>query len=96
MWPWMYVLGLSFFQNISFSIVSRARNRNNMTYIVAASSLSNVVWFLTFRELVRHDMNFFLLLPYTIGTVSGSVMGAKVSMFFERRLKASSDSHLAQ
>lgn len=93
-WPLLWIMALAFAQNVSFSIVSRSRNRDNMTYHLVAAVLSNGVWFLTFRELVQADMTFVLFLPYTIGTVSGSLLGAKVAMVIERWLGATSDGHL--
>jgi hypothetical protein len=39
-------------------------------------------------------MTWVLFVPYTIGTVSGSVTGQKISMWIERLLGAASDSHL--
>lgn len=88
------VLFLSFIQNISFSIVSRSRNRNNMSYHIVAASFSNVIWFVTFKELVLADMNNWLLIPYWFGSVFGSLVGVKVSIFIERLLGASADGHL--
>lgn len=89
-----YILVLAFIQNISFSIVSRSRNRNSMTYHLFASIFSNSIWFLTFRELVKSDMNFILFIPYCIGTVSGSICGAKISMWIEYLIGAEADGHL--
>lgn len=88
------ILGLAFAQNISFSIVSRSRNRDNIRYHIIAATLSNSIWFLTFRQLVLSDMNFILFLPYCLGTVAGSVFGVKISMWIERLLGASADAHL--
>lgn len=88
------ILFLAFAQNVSFSIVSRSRNRNNMTYHLIAATLSNGVWFLTFRQLVLSEMSFILFVPYTIGTVCGSLCGAKLSMWIERLIGAEADGHL--
>jgi len=88
------LLLLAFIQNISFSIVSRSRNRDNIRYHIIAATFSNSIWFLTFRELVRADMNLILFIPYCIGTVAGSVFGVKISMWIERLLGASADAHL--
>ena len=88
------ILVLAFIQNVSFSIVSRSRNRNNLRYHAIAATFSNGVWFLTFRELIRGDMNLILFIPYCIGTVCGSLIGVRVSMFIERILGASADAHL--
>jgi len=90
----LVILVLAFVQNISFSIVSRSRNRGNIKYHIIAAAGSNSIWFLTFRQLVKADMNYFLFIPYCIGTVAGSVFGVKISMFIERLLGASADGHL--
>lgn len=92
----LYILVMSFLQNISFSVVSRARNRDNFAYLMVASVLSNGIWFLTFRALVLADMNWVLFIPYTAGTVFGSLGGAGLSMRIEQWLHASSDAHLGQ
>lgn len=89
------ILVLAFVQNVSFSIVSRSRNRDNLTYHMFAATASNVIWFLTFRQLILADMSYLLLVPYTLGTVSGSLAGVKVSMTIEKFLGASSDGHLS-
>lgn len=92
--PLLTILGLAFLQNTSFSIVSRSRNRNNMKYHLIAAFFSNTIWFLTFRMLVRGDMNAILFIPYCIGTMLGSVFGVKISMWIESKLGAGADSHL--
>lgn len=88
------ILGLAFAQNVSFSIVSRSRNRNNLTYHLLAATASNTIWFLTFRQLVQANMTWVLFVPYTVGTVTGSLAGVKISMWIESWLKADSDSHI--
>jgi uncharacterized membrane protein YfcA len=90
----IWITLLAFIQNVTFSLVSRARNRNSMTYHAVASVFSNGVWFLTFRELVTRDMEFVLFIPYCIGTVIGSLFGAGLSMRIERMIGATSDGHL--
>ena len=85
---------LAFIQNVSFSIVSRSRNRDNIKYHLIASFFSNTVWFLTFRELIQADMNWILFMPYAIGTMIGSVLGAKISMKIESMIGATSDGHV--
>jgi len=88
------ILLLAFVQNVSFSIVSRSRNRSSVNYHIIASLFSNTLWFLTFRELVTANMDWFLFIPYTLGTVVGSVFGVKISMKIEKWLGAESDKHL--
>ena len=82
---------LAYIQNISFSIVSRARNRNNSTYHIIASIFSNGIWFITFKKLIENDMTFIFFIPYTIGTVFGSLTGAKVSQIIEKKIGAFTD-----
>jgi len=88
------LMALAFAQNVSFSIVSRSRNRDSTAYHLIAAVFSNGVWFLTFKQLVTADMDLSLFIPYTIGTVSGSVVGMKVSIWIERMFGFASDSHL--
>ena len=86
---------LAFCQNTSFSIVSRSRNRNSKTYHLIAAIFSNGVWFATMKYLiVTKDMTWMLFIPYTIGTVSGSVTGQAISMWIERKLNLQADDHL--
>jgi len=90
----LYILGLAFVQNVSFSLVSRSRNRDNTTYHIIAACFSNGIWFLTMRELVLADLTITLLLPYMIGTVSGSLFGVKVAMKIEQIIGATADGHI--
>lgn len=90
------IFALAFVQNISFSIVSRSRNRNNKQYHIIAAIFSNSIWFLTFRELILGEMNWMLFIPYVIGTVVGSTYGMTISMKIERWLGATSDGHLKE
>lgn len=88
------ILILAYIQNVSFSVVSRSRNRNNLRYHLVAATFSNTIWFLTFRELILADMNWMLFVPYVLGTVAGSLSGVKLSMIIEKWLGAYSDDHL--
>ncbi len=88
------VLCLAFIQNVTFSMVSRSRNRNNMGYHLFASIGSNGIWFLSMKALVSTQMNLLLFPFYTVGTVAGSLCGAWVSMRIECWLGAASDDHL--
>lgn len=94
MTAYLTILLLAFAQNVAFSLVSRSRNRDSVKYHIIAAIFSNAVWYLTFRQLVAADMSLDLFVPYTIGTVSGSVYGVKISMFIERLIGATSDGHL--
>ena len=81
-------------QNTAFALVSRARNRDSMTYHAVASVLSNGVWFMTMKYMIDLDFLGWLVVPYVIGTVTGSLVGAKISMVIERMIGAASDGHL--
>ena len=89
-----YMMLVSFFQNISFAMVSRARNRDSIAYHMVAAWFSNAVWFATLSYLVYFGMSWALFVPYTCGTVAGSLTGVKISMFIEKLLGATSDSHI--
>lgn len=65
-----------------------------MTYHLIAASFSNGIWFLTMRELVLADLTFILIIPYIIGTVAGSISGAKISMKIEQWIGATADGHI--
>jgi hypothetical protein len=60
-----------------------------MTYHAICSVFSNGLWFLTMHQLVTADLTLVLAIPYIIGTVSGSIFGAKVSMLIEKTIGAS-------
>lgn len=84
----LLILGLAFIQNISFTMVSRSRNRDNMTYHTICAVFSNGIWFLTMHYLVVNDLSFWLAIPYILGTVVGSITGAKISMAIEKVIGA--------
>jgi uncharacterized membrane protein YfcA len=91
----LIILGLAFVQNVSFSIVSRSRNRDNIAYHIIAATASNTIWFLTFKQLIVQDMPYWLIPFYVLGTVLGSVFGVKVSMWIENLIGAKADkSHI--
>jgi len=84
----LIVLVLSYVQNISFTMVSRARNRNSWKYHASCSVMSNGIWFLTMRELVVMDLTLWLIVPYIIGTVAGSLTGSTASVWIEKKIGA--------
>lgn len=83
------ILFLSFIQNISFTMVSRSRNRDKMLYHATCSVFSNGVWFLTMQQLVAAELSAILFIPYVVGTVSGSLAGASISIKIEKLIGAS-------
>ena len=82
------ILVLAFVQNLSFTLASRSRNRDNMTYTAICAVFSNGLWFLTMHYLVVADLNFWLAIPYIIGTVGGTIFGAKISIYIEKLIGA--------
>lgn len=90
----LLITALAFVQNVSFSIVSRSRNRDNISYHIIAATASNTIWFLTFRQLIVMNMAYWLIPFYVLGTVFGSVFGVKVSMRIEKWLGATADGHI--
>lgn len=86
------ILLLAFIQNISFTMVSRARNRDNMWYHAICSVFSNSVWVATIGVLGHEffiEQNYWMAIPYVIGTVSGSLFGAKIGIKIEKAIGAS-------
>lgn len=85
----LILLALAFFQTTAFSLVSRARNRDHMGYHATASVLSNLIWFATFHQLaVVHEFGWAIAPWYIVGTVLGSLFGAKLSMKIEKLIGA--------
>lgn len=85
---------VSLLQGISFSLISRSRNRDNITYQVIASLLGNFLWYLTMRYLVLSEMSFEVGVPFVLGTTLGGLIGVKCSMYIEKILHATSDGHI--
>jgi hypothetical protein len=82
------MLGLTILQNASFTLVSRARNSNSLTYHTTASVLSNGIWLLVIRNVVSNFDNYTLMITYLIGSVVGSVSMHYVAMkYFEKTKK---------
>ena len=82
------LMGAAFIQNISFTMVSRARNRDSKVYHSICSVFSNGLWFLTMGIIIRSQVDgidLTLALPYVFGTVCGSVVGADISIGIEKR-----------
>ena len=91
----MITIGLlAFIQSVSFTMTSRAKNRNNVWYNGFCAILSNGIWLLTMKVLIVNDISFTLFAPYIIGTACGSMFGANIiSMRIERWLGSTTDSN---
>lgn len=90
----MFMFAVAAFQSVSFSLVSRSRNRNNTNYHAIASVFSNGAWYLVFRNVVRKDMQLAYAPAYIAGSVFGSLIGVGASMYIEKMLGAASDDHV--
>lgn len=79
------MLGLTILQNASFTLVSRARNSNSLTYHAIASVLSNGIWLLVIRHVVTNFDNWQLMTAYVVGSVTGSLLMHHFAMkYFEK------------
>lgn len=93
-WEFSALAALLFAQNFSHTIVSRAGNRNKPTFILGSVLFNGVIQFVILQRLVSYDMDWSLLVPYAVGSVSGSISGALISMRIEHRIGASTDAHV--
>lgn len=89
--PLLGIVAFAVAQQISFTIVSRSRNRSNTLYHAIASIFSNGVWFLTFRQINHMQWTPETYIPFATGSAMGSITGAGVSMKIERAIGATSD-----
>lgn len=83
----LIMFGLTILQNASFTLVSRARNSNSITYHTIASVLSNVIWLLVIRNVVTNFCNITLMITYLLGSVIGSVSMHYFSMKYIEKNK---------
>lgn len=86
---YLTIMCLAYVQNISFTMVSRARNRDSMPYHAICSVCSNGLWFATIGVLVASEMTWDLAPFYILGTVAGSLTGAEASIHIENAIGAS-------
>ena len=93
--PSVVLIAVCIAQNTAFSLVSRSRNRSNKAYHAIAAVFSNGVWFATMAYMITElNFEFWIIVPYILGTVTGSLVGADLSMRIEAFLDIGSDDHL--
>ncbi len=81
------MIGLTILQNASFTLISRARNSNSISYHAIASVLSNGIWLLVIKNVVSNFDKPELMISYLIGSVIGSVSMHYVAMkYFEKKI----------
>lgn len=80
------IIILTFLQNASFTLVSRARNSNSILYNAIASILSNGIWLLVLKNVITNFDKPSLMFAYVFGSVIGSTaMHYIVMKYFEKK-----------
>jgi hypothetical protein len=82
------LLGLCVWQAVSFTMISRARQRDSIPYLNWCSVFSNGVWYLTMHSLSMGDITWTKAAPYIVGNASGSLIGQNLAMHAERAVGA--------
>lgn len=85
------LLGVSVMQAWSFTIVSRARQRNNQQYLAWASVFSNGIWYVCMHYLAQGKITLEKAAPYLVGNAGGSLLGQNVAMKVEQATGALMD-----
>lgn len=80
------MLFLVILQNASFTLVSRARNSNSISFHAISSVLSNGIWLLVIKNIVQNFDKPIMMIVYIIGSVIGSISMHYISMkYFEKK-----------
>jgi uncharacterized protein YebE (UPF0316 family) len=74
-------------QSMSFTFVSRARNRNNYNLALLASVCSNTTWILVFSRLIRDFNDVLMCITYVVGMAVGSQIQMRISARFFEKIK---------
>lgn len=75
----------------SFTIVSRARQRDNQQYLAWASVFSNGIWYICMHYLAQGKITLEKAAPYLVGNAGGSLVGQNVAMKVEQATGALMD-----
>jgi uncharacterized membrane protein YfcA len=73
-------------QNLSFTVVSRARNSNSKLFHGLAAVASNGMWFIVANSVIAKPDSVPLGITYTAGAVVGSLLGHELSMNYLEKL----------
>jgi hypothetical protein len=84
----MILLILSAWQQMSFTLKSRAGQRNNTAYLSWSSVFSNGVWYITLVPLALGGITLDKAIPYIIGGAIGSLLGQLAGMKVESKIGA--------
>ncbi len=85
---YLRLASLFFLQNLVFTTVSRARNRDNMLWGWIASLFSNGVWIFVFMELVKNFDDPIVIALYIFWTANGSTFGMWANIKIEKLIGA--------
>ena len=75
------------FQSMTFTFISRARNRNNVKLAVIASVFSNATWLLVFRHIALNLEDWFMYPIYVLAMTLGTLIQMKISIRFFEKMK---------
>jgi hypothetical protein len=82
------LFGLVVLQNAAFTLVSRARNSDSLTFHALASMVSNTIWLLVIRQVVLNLSDWKFMIVYVVASVIGSISMHYVSMkYFEKKTR---------
>lgn len=87
----LILLLVSAWQAVSFTMVSRARQRNNPEYLAWTSVFSNGVWYLCMHYLAQGIIAAEKAVPYIAGNAGGSLIGQNLAMKVEQATGALMD-----
>lgn len=82
---------VSAWQAVSFTMVSRARQRNSAQYLAWCSVFSNGVWYICMHYLATGAITGEKAAPYIVGNASGSLIGQNLAMKAEQATGALMD-----
>jgi hypothetical protein len=87
----LVLLAVSAWQAVSFTMVSRARQRNNAQYLAWTSVFSNGVWYVCLHYLAQGAITAEKAAPYIVGNAAGSLVGQTLAMKAEQATGALMD-----
>lgn len=90
-WSLLWLVLMTFLFNVSACFYARARNRNNFTYHGIATIVSGTFWFYSFKPLMETGLDVYGFFCYSIGTLFGSLVGQRISLYIESRIMAFAD-----
>lgn len=85
------LLAVSAWQAVSFTMVSRARQRGNPQYLAWTSVFSNGVWYLCMHFFALGAITWEKAAPYIVGNAGGSLIGQNLAMQAEQATGALMD-----